>query len=236
MEEPQAKLNSNSTGAHKESTEVIPTKPGVISSNLGCLEKDKLIEIVVSLQQTICKLQDDFQKINNLRLYHVERRLNMTEQYSRRDTLEITGIPMNIPDEKLEDEVIGIMKDTKVSVNRQPIKKMDIQATHRIGKKGTVICKVVNRKFIREALIKSNKLAGNTRYGGNTRLYINDSFCNEFRFLNYAIRLAKKSNNIFRYKVRNGVNFIQQTEDSSFIEIGHTNDLLNVGIEVPARD
>ena len=64
----------------------------------------------------------------------------MNPQYSRRDSLEITGIPKNIQDEQLEDEV------AKATLNRQQIKNPDIQAVHRIGKKGRVIVKVVNRQ------------------------------------------------------------------------------------------
>ena len=58
----------------------------------------------------------------------------MTHQYSMRDTLEISGIPMRIDDDKqLEEEVVEIFKDAKATVNRQNIKKMDIQAAHRHG-------------------------------------------------------------------------------------------------------
>ena len=129
------------------------TVSGITGGNLATLDKDQLIHMVLSLQQTISKLHEDFQKVNNLRFYHLERRLNMSEQYSRRDSLEITGIPRDVEHDQLEDEVIEIFKDAKVSLNRQPLKKTDIQATHRIGKKGVVICKVVNRKFIRKALV-----------------------------------------------------------------------------------
>ena len=35
------------------------------------------------------------------------------------------GIPADIGDKELEDEVIDIAKEAKVSVNRQPLKKSD---------------------------------------------------------------------------------------------------------------
>ena len=66
---------------------------------------------------------------------------------------------LHVEEQQMEDEVIEIYKDAKVTVNRQNIKKMDVQAAHRIGKKGVVIVKVVNRKFIRAALINGNNLA-----------------------------------------------------------------------------
>ena len=75
----------------------------------------------------------------------------MNSQYSRRDSLEITGVPKSINDEQLEDEVLEIFKDAKATLNRQQIKIPDIQAVHRIGKKGRVIVKIVNRKFVQTA-------------------------------------------------------------------------------------
>ena len=55
-------------------------------------------------------------KLTNLRLYHLERAHNMNLQYGRRDTVEITGIPVDLPDKVLEDEVIEIFKEAKVFV------------------------------------------------------------------------------------------------------------------------
>ena len=56
----------------------------------------------------------------------MERDLNMSLQYSRRDTIEITGIPPVIEDQDLEKEVIEIFRDAKVVVDKQPIKASDV--------------------------------------------------------------------------------------------------------------
>ena len=128
-------------------------------NNLDTVNKQQLIHMVLNLNERISKIQEDFQRVTNLRLYHLERNLAMTQQYSRRDTLEISGIPMHIDDDKqLEEEVVEIFKDVKATVNRQNIKKIYIQAAHRIGKKGIVIVKVVNQKFVRAALINGKTL------------------------------------------------------------------------------
>ena len=96
----------------------------------------QLIQMVLNLNQRISKIQEDFQRVTNLRFYHLERNLSMTKQYSRRDTLEISGILMHIDDDKQLEEVVEIFKDAKATVNCQNTKKMDIQAAQRIGKKG----------------------------------------------------------------------------------------------------
>ena len=86
--------------------------------------------MVLNLNQTISKLHEDFQRVPNHRLHHLERNLCTSQQYNRRDTLEISGIlPMHVGEQQMEDEVLEIFKDAKVTVNRQNI-KMD-----RIGQK-----------------------------------------------------------------------------------------------------
>ena len=203
--------------------------------NLNSMDKDQLIQMVISLSNTVSKIQKDYAKVVNLRLYNLERNFNMSQQYLRRDSLEITGIPSNINDDQIEAEVIDIFKEAKVTVNRQPLKPLDIQAAHRIGSKGKVIVKVVNRKFVRSALVKGKNLKGSKRYGVGTRLYLNDSFTPEFGHLNYLVRNSYKDGYIHKYKVRNGVTLVQKTEDDDFTEIAHAMDLANMGIDVPNR-
>ena len=72
-------------------------------------------------------------------------------------------------------------------------------------------------------------------YGENSAVYINQSLCPEFAYLSYAVRKAKKNNEIIFYKLRNGVNFIQNVPNGKFIEISHVNDLERYGISVPPR-
>ena len=186
------KLNFAFVGHLFESTQ------SIANIDLEALGKQQLIEMVRNLNQTLSKLQGDYKKIINLRLYNLERSMNLSQQYLRRDTLEINGIPNSVSDDGIEDEVIEILKEAKVNVNRQNIKKSDVQAAHRKGKKGTVIVKVVNRKFVRAALLSKRNLKGSKRYGDRTALFINDSFIPEFGFFK-DLRRAHKENKIFKY-------------------------------------
>ena len=208
----------------------------VILSELNILDKSQLINMVMGLRKEVASITEDFKKITNLRFYHLERSHYMHLQYGRRDTLEITGIPDEVKDEALEDEVVNLFKEAQIQVNRQLIKKSDIQAVHRLGNKKTTIVKVANRKFAKEALFCGKNLKGSKRYGNHSHIYINDSFCPEYKFLNFAIRKAYKSNHIVRYKVRNGVNYIQKDDASRFVEIGHVLDLENLHIPIPPRN
>ena len=207
------------------------------SNSLLTCSKEELVKIIVDLNEKITKIQNDYHKITNLRLYNLERNAYMNAQYLRRDTFEITGIPADIDNENIEDQVIEILnKDLKVNVNRQPIKKIDIHASHRFGKKDKVIVKVVNRKFAEQAIRNGKKLKNSKRYGESTKLFINESLIPEFNFLGYVIRNAARNKLISRYKIRNGVYSVQIKENEDFIEIGHQNDLENAGIAVPEKN
>ena len=77
---------------------------------------------------------------------------------------------------------------------------------HRLGKKKTTIVRVVNRKFSRETLVNGKNLKGSKRYGEN-KIFVNNSFCEDFRFLNFVIRKAAREKLLNRYKIRNGVTY-----------------------------
>ena len=95
-----------------------------------------------------------------------------------------------------------------------------------------MIVKVDNNKFVRASLVNKKNLNSNRRYG-DSKIYLNGSFLPEFSYFNYLIQCTCKDQRIKQYKVRNGVNFIQKEEEGDFKEIGHANDIINLGIEVP---
>ena len=103
----------------------------------------------------------------------------------------------------------------------------EIQACHRIGKKGKTICRMVNRKFAEVALYNSKKLKDTKVYENS--IYINNSFCREFNHFNFVIRKAKA---IHWYKIKPGVHFIQMTDKGEFSKISHKNDLIKLGISL----
>ena len=50
--------------------------------DLQNMEKSSLIEIIKSLKTELTKKNDDFMRLTNLRLYHLERSHNMYLQYN----------------------------------------------------------------------------------------------------------------------------------------------------------
>ena len=74
-------------------------------------------------------------------------------QYSRRETIEIHGIPDNVPDAEIEGKVIGLLSEIGVNVNAE-----DFHAVHHKGKKRknkgrTIIAKFISIKIKHLAIV-----------------------------------------------------------------------------------
>ena len=198
--------------------------------NLGNKTKNQLMEMVKKLAAENALLIEvqDYMETTNKRLDKLEREQNLSLQYMRRDTIEITGIPADIGNQNLEEEVVKIYKKAGVEINDKNLDSPDIQACHRNGKKNITICKFVNRKFAREGLV-CGRNQGTDIYG-TLPVYINTSFCPEFKFLIFLIRKAKTRGEILRWNVRNEVNFIQVAEGGNLVEVAHKNDLIELNL------
>ena len=151
----------------------IDTKFDVINNRLNAIEENfqrhvndittkELNESVMSIKDSIT----DALKEENFRLQqkvqHLEKKLsdietveNQLEQYTRRNKIEIQGIPSSVHDSLLEDKVIDIFSQLNIA-----ILKSDIEDCHRLGKanpKNTIV-RFVNRKFCNIALEKKKQL------------------------------------------------------------------------------
>ena len=85
------------------------------------------------------RVNDNLVKQNRI----LERRCAANEQYSRREWLEILGIPDSIPNNNLEETALKMLNETGVTVNSR-----DIEACDRLNQKGNpkkVIIKLLKR-------------------------------------------------------------------------------------------
>ena len=115
---------------------------------------DQMNESVMSIKDTIIDaLKEDNAQLGNKvellekKLTEVEISRNKLEQYTRRNNIEIQGIPPQISDEKLEEKVFGAMNIA--------ITKNDVEDCHRLGKSSkSTIVQFVNRKHCNAILSK----------------------------------------------------------------------------------
>ena len=122
------------------------------------LRFDNLDKEMLNLKDVIIKdLQVENQRLRS-RIINLEKKVisleensNSLEQYGRRNNLEITGIPDDVDDQKLEEKIIEIVD--KIDVN---VSSKYVEACHRIGKSKnsskTAIVRFVNRKHAKKPL------------------------------------------------------------------------------------
>ena len=122
--------------------------------------EERLSSKIENLEKFIAEKFDarlDFSK----RLIEVERNIHFQSQYSRRECIEIVGIPSDVPQNDLEKKVIDVFSVAGVAVSSR-----DFQAVHRINNKSNVvIAKLSNRKDALAILRNKKKLRNLTDEG-----------------------------------------------------------------------
>ena len=122
-------------------------------SNL-CNQISRLNDTISQLHSTNKKITSDLLVVKNVnakleeQINSLEKSQAKSEQYNRRNNIELSGIPNNIPEDNLEKAVIDICHDSDVEIEPK-----DIEGCHRLpvfrysrdsNKRVTV--KFVNRK------------------------------------------------------------------------------------------
>ena len=147
--------------------------------------KSNLNEKVSNLTEEVQKLNTNFELLKsdfsatmiqnnslNERLIALERQCWANAQYSRRECLEITGIPSSVSDKDLEEVVCKAIAKAGVDINAD-----DIEDCHRVGNKGHTIIKFGKRKVSRQVLnVRKDLNKGKMRdidLTGQSILYIN---------------------------------------------------------------
>ena len=209
-------------------------------SSLTKLTKDEIVEYTINLQinifekiasfeEKLLKLESELaiSKNDNSRLVTqlelVERKCASNEQYSRRECVEVIGIPSTTTDEKLENEVVSILNDIDVNISSD-----SLQACHRLKRNNRVIIKFKNRKDCMLSL-KNKKMLKDIDYSskfGSSRLYINESLCGFYRGLWNKCKKLRNIGKIHSFYVSNGNVKIRINEHGNALSIGHDNDLI----------
>ena len=218
-------------------------------ASLSKLNKEDIIRLALDLQQKhdslLSKLQNDFAdlKINyskmeadlsivrtvsdNMKnhIIKLERKCWSNEQYSRRECLEISGIPETVTDTELEGKVSDVLK--KIDCG---IKPKNIEACHWIKTKNggrRVIIKCSKRKDVDRIRKNKKKLKTVDLRSLNIHnpVYINDSLCWYYKSLWIKCKRLRDANQIHSFWVTNGSIRMKLSESSRVQEISHICDL-----------
>ena len=133
---------------------------------------DRLVTANEKLNSELLIVRNVNQNLQN-RIINLEKQQSKSEQYNRRNNVEISGISNEVSDQNLEQTVIGICKDSGIEVN-----PLDIEGCHRLplGRNATnttkqVIVKFVNRKHS-EAMLQRKK-----DINQKSKVFVSHSLC-----------------------------------------------------------
>ena len=166
-------------------------------------------------------------EIDNLNeeIYHMDSKIIENNQYARRESLIISGIPDNIRQNDLEEKAIQILR----SIGWTTITSYNISACHRLKKKKNdrfptqTIVQFTNRKIVNYCIENRNRL-----YDVKNLLKMNlrffESLCDSNKKVYDECYNLKKYGLITDFYIRNG--FVKIVKDGkSPIKIQHQEDL-----------
>ena len=145
----------------------------------------KLSENVDRLVTANEKLNSEMLIVRNVnrnlqsRIINLEKQQSKSEQYNRRNNVEISGISNGVSDQNLEQTVIGICKDSGIEVNPLDIEGCQCLPLGRniINTTKQVIVKFVKRKHS-EAMLQRKK-----DINQKSKVFVSHSQCPYYRFL-----------------------------------------------------
>ena len=200
--------------------------------------KSNLNEKVSNLTEEVQKLNTNFELLKsdfsatriennslNERLIALERQCWANAQYSRRECLEITGIPSSVSNKDLEEVVCKVITKAGVDITAD-----NIEDCHRVGNKGQTIIKFGKRKVSRQVLSVRKDLnkvkMSDIDLTGQSTLYINQSLCPYYRMLWSKTKTLYQKGKIDSFYVSNGNIKIRLQENARLI-ISDTHDFIN---------
>ena len=156
----------------------------------------------------------------------MERQCWANAQYSRRECLEIIGIPSSESGKDLEEVVCKAITKDGVNINAD-----DIEDCHRVGKKDQTIIKFGKRKVSRQVVsvrkdLNKVKRSDIDLTGQNTLKYINQRICPYYRILWSKTKTWYQKCKIDSFYVSNSNIKIRLEENARPITISYTHDCI----------
>ena len=158
------------------------------------------------------------------RLVNMERQRWANAQYSRRECLEVVGIPREVEQKDLGGKVLSVLE--KVSRKIDPD---NIDDYHRLSKKSdNVIIKFLRRKDCQHVLRVKKDLRNlnleDLGFHRENKIYINRSLCQYYRMLWSKSKKLHSMNRIHSFYIAGESIKIKVHENSTPLEITHVND------------
>ena len=161
------------------------------------------------------------------RLVATERQYWVNAQYSRRDTLEVVGIPTSIGDNVIERKVCDVFQEIEMDICDR-----DIQACHRLKDKGRTIVKFTNRKVCLRILKVKRQLKGldpsAVDLPEGTKIFVIKCLCPYYRGIWNNCKKLRDKQKLHQYYAVNGLIRLRIEESGQAKIITHVVDLENL--------
>ena len=193
-----------------------------INNDLADLRKNySALESELSVSRTVTTNQKK-------QIVELERNCWSNEQYSRRECLEVTGIPGDTHNDKLEETVLNVFKKIDVNVQAE-----NIEACHWLKSKNSakkVIVKFSRRKDADNVRKSKKKLknANLSTLGINNPVFVNDSLCKQYKSLWSKCKKLFINKFLHGFWVTNGTIRIKVEESSTPTSVTHLSDLEDI--------
>ena len=186
-----------------------------LSKELGAMRGEivRLRAELTKKDQVIAEMQKEVQNLHE-RQRVAEDRLDETEQYSRRNSVRIHGIPED-DDENTDNIVIKLCDQIGADVFADSLDR-----SHRVGRKGDynrpILCKFTSHKFKLALLTKKKKIADidTKKHFCADKIFVNEDLTKQRSTVAREARLLKKHNKISDTWTRDGVIFVKTLSGS----------------------
>lgn len=195
-----------------------------LTENMDILKKQS--EDLIMYREEIEKLKEENAMLKKKNV-ELEMRVVACEQYSRKNSIEIHGMPVTA-----NENVLDIIKKVGSALDIS-IQDDMIDNCHRLGKRpdggAPIIVKFLRRRDAEEVLKKRRvKRNLSTRHMGMTSdcpVYINESLCPAKRMLYSRVRVLKREKGFKYLWLRGGKILVRKVEGAPVIEINCQDDL-----------
>ena len=247
----QKHLDGNESNINYDFLEINPSTKGVFIHMLEKMEslENNIISIReqleseknhnTNLNDELLSIKNELRNINNKHfdfnndlenimdeLYNMDCKIIENNQYTRRESVIISGIPDNITQDNLEVTVINVLR----SIGLNTLSSYNISACHRLWKSNKdryparTIVRFTNRKLVAFCLKNRNRLL-EIRNKIKMNLRIFESLCDSNEKVYKDCFDLKKHGIIKDYFLRNGFVKIVFIESNRVVKIKHPDDL-----------
>ena len=189
----------------------------------------EILEEVRKLNDKFTNLESQLlvtKNVNSLlqeRVIDFERKCWANAQYSKRECLEVAGIPKSVKQNELEDKVLRIFKKFSSDIPSD-----NIEACHRVGRHNNVIIKFSKRKDCQQIFSVKKDLSKldmkEVDLPEGTQIFVNQSLCPYYKSLWSKSKKLRSLGKIHSFFISNSTIKIKLQENSNPESITHSSE------------